>query len=169
LAWYGIISIEVRKHDEREGDKMKRNMGSVSQGTMRVEDLIPVFLRELESQKPLLRKHWKLCREIRSGMGVKGYYEEGGNSAWDLESLFDALDEYASAYFFFGAHPCDGADYGWWLSDGFQEEFQGLQVSDLSEVPKGYRGEVLHVNDHGNMTLYAYHVNHKYTELWAIV
>lgn len=33
-------------------------------------------------------------------------------------------------------------------------EFEGKVVDDLSEVPEGYRGQVLHVNDHGNVTLY---------------
>ena len=33
-------------------------------------------------------------------------------------------------------------------------EFEGKVVEDLSEVPEGYRGQVLHVNDHGNVTLY---------------
>jgi len=33
-------------------------------------------------------------------------------------------------------------------------EFEGKVVEDLSEVPKGYRGQVLHVNDHGNVSLY---------------
>jgi hypothetical protein len=36
-------------------------------------------------------------------------------------------------------------------SDG---EFEGQVVSDTSEVPKGYQGQVLHINDHGNVTLY---------------
>lgn len=33
-------------------------------------------------------------------------------------------------------------------------EYEGLQVTDLSDVPEGYKGEVLEVNDHGNVTLY---------------
>lgn len=33
-------------------------------------------------------------------------------------------------------------------------EFEGLVVDDLSEVPGRFAGEVLHVNDHGNVTLY---------------
>ncbi len=33
-------------------------------------------------------------------------------------------------------------------------EFTGLRVSDLSEVPARFRGLILHVNDHGNATLY---------------
>jgi hypothetical protein len=34
-------------------------------------------------------------------------------------------------------------------------EYDGLAVDDLSEVPDDYDGEVLHINDHGNATLYA--------------
>lgn len=33
-------------------------------------------------------------------------------------------------------------------------EFDGVIVSDLSEVANSYRGLILHVNDHGNVTLY---------------
>ena len=33
-------------------------------------------------------------------------------------------------------------------------EFEGECVSDLSDVSKGFRGLVLHINDHGNITLY---------------
>lgn len=35
-----------------------------------------------------------------------------------------------------------------------QGEFEGLKVNDLSEVPAGYKGLVLHINDHGNVSLY---------------
>lgn len=34
------------------------------------------------------------------------------------------------------------------------KEYDGLVVSDTSDIPRGYRGEVLHINDHGNVTLY---------------
>jgi hypothetical protein len=36
-------------------------------------------------------------------------------------------------------------------SDG---EFEGQVVNDTSEVTKGYQGQVLHINDYGNVTLY---------------
>ncbi len=69
------------------------------------------------------------------------------DAGWDLESLFEALDSYSPPYFYFGAHPGDGSDYGWWLPEGFAEEFEsdgnGVKVGDLADVPKGYRGEVL--------------------------
>lgn len=148
----------------------KKNLGSVSCGTMRTEDLIDSFIYELQSQRPLRREDRKLIREIRRNEKnmVDPTYYENEQSQWDLDALFDALNNYCLPYFSFGAHPGDGADYGYWLSEDFQSEFDGLQVSDLSEVPTNYTGEVLHVNDHGNMSLYVYNRGRS-RELWAIV
>ena len=147
---------------------MKRTiMGSVSSGTMLPQDLIPSFLWELDHQKPCRREHRKLIREINSRMEQENYFPSD-DAGFDLESLFDALNEYALPYFYFGAHPGDGADYGFWLSESFTEDFDGLKVSDTSEVPKGFTGEVLHVSDHGNMTLYSLSRDH-FCEVWAIV
>lgn len=146
---------------------MLRNLGSVSSGTMRPEDLIPTLISELKSQKPLARRHRRLVREINQRMNAGDYFELE-DADRDLESLFDALNEYAPSYFYFGAHPGDGSDYGYWLSECFTEDFGGLKVNDLSEVPTGHTGEVLIVNDHGNMTLYAYSRGRS-REVWAIV
>jgi hypothetical protein len=146
-----------------------RNIGSVSCGTMRPEDLIPDFTWELKQMKPLRREHRQLIREIEHNMETVEDYFSSEDASIDLnEGLFDALDAYALPYFGFGSHPGDGADYGFWLSESFPEEFDGLQVSDTADVPKGYTGEVLHVNDHGNMTLYVYSRG-RGRELWAVV
>ena len=175
---------------------MKRaNLGSVSTGTLRPEDLIPAFVSELEQQKPCHRKHRALIREVNTYLNLEecgscgAYHPEGfagdcrenqkrfandedffqSETASELlNELMDALNEYAPAYFYFGAHPGDGADFGFWLSENMPEDFDGLKVSDLSEVPTGYSGEVLHVNDHGNMTLYAYSRGRR-REVWGIV
>ena len=150
------------------------NLGSISAGTMRPEDLIPCFLSELRSQKPLRRAHAKLAKGIEWrayewSQSIEGMeYFNSDDAHEDLNVLADALSEYAPTYFYFGAHPGDGADYGYWLSEGFQDDFDGLTVSDLSEVPKGHSGEVLHVNDHGNMTLYACSRG-RLREVWGLV
>ncbi len=101
-------------------------------------------------------------------MRRRNYYasEDAGS---DLEGLFDRLEYYAPPYFYFGAHPGDGADYGFWLREDWEAAFDGLKVSDLAEVPKGYRGEVVHINDHGNMSLYCKGRNGQFREVWAIV
>jgi len=91
-------------------------MGSISSGTMRKEDLIPAFVDELEYQAGKDDKyHIALCERINEAMENDGYFD-GEDSYFDLEELFDALDEYSAPYFYFGAHPGDGSDYGWWLA-----------------------------------------------------
>ena len=146
------------------------SMGSVSSGTMRTEDLIPAFLDELEyhAKRNHRKDHLAEVKRIREASDAADYYETD-DAGWNLnETLFDALNEYALPYFYFGAHPGDGADYGFWLTDGFEYDFDGLKVSDTSEIPRGYTGEVLLVSDHGNMTLFNVVRGRKY-ELWGIV
>ena len=152
------------------------NIGSVSTATMREQDLLPRFAEELLRQKPCRRVHRSLaCKVLRrvskcidGRFGEADEYFASEDAGWDLEALTDALQEYAPAYFYFGSHPGDGADFGFWLSESFEEDFDGLRVSDLCEVPAGYSGEVLLVNDHGNMSLYAYSRG-RGRELWGIV
>jgi hypothetical protein len=144
------------------------NIGSVSSATMLPEDLIPSFLWELEHQRPLRRIHGRLVREITARMATANYFD-GDDCSDDLDELFTALDDYSPEGFYFGAHPGDGADFGYWLSESFTEDFDGLRVDDLSEVPRGYVGSILLVKDHGNMSLYVKARNHRLTECWSIV
>ncbi len=140
--------------------------GSISHGTMLPEDLIPAFVSELElcsngnpADKPL----------IDEANALEDYESDEAQDI--LNDLFDALSNYAPSYGYFGSHPGDGADYGFWLSEEFQHIFRegdGLEVSDTSEVPEDYSGEVLHVNDHGNATLY-WADKGKLNELWSVV
>src|ERR1035437_7618406 len=98
--------------------RYRRNIGSVSSATMRAEDLIPCFISELRSQRPLKREHQRLIRTIEQAMNANnmetGEYFDSDDADYDLEALFDALDAYCLPYFYFGAHPGDGADYGYW-------------------------------------------------------
>ncbi len=159
-------------------------MGSVSTATMRPEDLIPTFVANLYHSAKVSRanghchtigdvsakrrkEHVKLVADIEARMEADGYYESD-KAQYDLEALFNALEEYAAPYFYFGSHPGDGADYGYWLPEGWEEGFEGLKVSDTSEIPTSYRGEVIHVNDHGNVTLYAKSAR-KLVEIWSVV
>ena len=174
-------------------------MGSVSRATMREEDLIPTFCYELQGlarQTGILpvktrRQHAKLTREIERRIELRGEtedaaeigYYESEDADWDLESLFDALDEYAAPYFYFGAHPGDGSDYGFWLSEEWDQDAitpsevgdpydalttELLMVSDLAEIPARFRGEVAVVSDHGNVSLYV-KTSRTLREVWAIV
>jgi hypothetical protein len=144
-------------------------IGSISSGTMLNEDLIPSFLSEFQYlvEKNGIKGEKRFINRINKAMDDEEYFDSD-EAQYDIDELFNKLDELAAPYFYFGAHPGNGADYGFWLSEMMQEDFDGLKVEDLSEVPKDYRGEVLEVNDHGNMTLWI--KNSKgFKEVWAIV
>ncbi len=100
-------------------------------------------------------------------------YYDSADADYDLnETLFDLLNEFAPPYAYFGAHPGDGSDYGFWLSEDVQQDVKdngGLVVEDTSEVPEDYRGEVLHINDHGNATLYYTTESGELVEVWSVV
>lgn len=89
---------------------------SVSHGTMRPQDLIPSFLDELR----LLDS--AAYAQMVAGSAVPAYVWEDSDSDWwhsddahsVLDSLFDALNECAAEGFYFGSHPGDGSDYGFW-------------------------------------------------------
>lgn len=140
-------------------------IGSVSHATLRPEDLLPAFADTLETLArdfKRARQYRKLIKEARS------VDPESDDAPEVLSELEDALQEFAPPYFYFGAHPGDGSDFGFWLPENPFEDFDGLRVSDTSAVPRGYSGEVLHINDHGNATLYAC-TRGRCHEVWAIV
>ena len=156
----------------------RQNIGSISHGTLINEDLIESFIYELRQQRPLSRQHRKVIRDVEKTMKDAGRLErlhaevlswgDVADSSECVSELMDALDCYAPIGFYFGAHPGDGSDFGFWLSENFIEDFDGLRISDLNEIPKGYCGDVLLVNDHGNVSLYSKTRSHL-KEVWSIV
>lgn len=132
--------------------------GSISTGTLRPQDLIPAFHGAL---------HWldeKGAEGIVDGVPGEAWDDDDHafwteeNCSWIIDELSDALQEFAPPYSYFGAHEGDGADFGFWPSiDAMEEAVRDgelLKVNDTSEVPDDHRGEVMLVNDHGNVTLY---------------
>jgi hypothetical protein len=95
--------------------------------------------------------------------------EEAGHL---LEEVQNELEHFAPPYGYFGSSEGDAADFGFWLSeDALQEAIHDgtlLQVDDTSDIPGDYVGEVLHVSDHGNPTLYVADKG-TFTEVWGVV
>lgn len=115
---HGICEVCEEKLRREEKMKRKDNIGTVSEGTMRPEDLIPKFLDHLELQEEISRGHRDLITEMRVRQQDSDYFDTE-HSNYDLEELFDALNEYAPEDYYFGAHPGDGACYGYWrVEDG---------------------------------------------------
>ncbi len=144
------------------------SFGSVSSGTLRTEDLLSSFADELAYQLRRQPRSFKR-REFRKLISDAARIDPEHEDASDLVSeLQDALEVFAPPYGYFGTLAGDGADFGYWLGD-ITHAFDGLRVNDTSEVPRGYRGEVLHVNDHGNITLYVVNARGKFREVWGVV
>ena len=150
-------------------------LGSISHGTLRDEDLIPVFMDTLETmdakRAKSLRWQYRKLFNYYSEERIKPYSDREierlnvDASYLVNEVLYDALNEHCPSYTYFGAHPGDGSDFGVWVSDeqiqdDIKDEFL-TAVSDLAEIddmitqtgiiPK----TVILTNDHGNETLYA--------------
>jgi hypothetical protein len=92
---------------------------SVSHGTLRLQDLIPAFLDELERQHP--EAHEQLM--LMPFGPIPAYVQDEGDDSpwWDSEAasnllaqLIDALDECAPEGCYFGPHEGDGSDFGFW-------------------------------------------------------
>lgn len=131
------------------------DFGSVSTATMRPEDLIPAFVWKLERLVDG-DEHKDLIAEANA---IEDYDSEQADEV--LTELFDALDEAAPQYGYFGANEGDGADYGFWLSSDWQQcaRDDGVVFVDdamkLLDRPLGIGEFGCVVNDHGNCTLYS--------------
>jgi hypothetical protein len=143
---------------------------------MKSEDLLSALSSELEYQmkRQTTRFPRGKLRKLLLWADRLGRVMEHSDTPDDYASaavaeLFEALEQFALPYGYFGSLEGDGADYGYWLQSNLVEDFDGLKVDDTSEVPRSYRGEVLHVNDHGNVTLYISNGRGKLTEIWGVV
>ncbi len=136
--------------------------GSISTGTLRTADLLVAMAGTLEA---LVRANFDnlTMAEVLDYGNVIGRakdmatYEDSEETEDGQEMVYTLtakLEPFAPPYCYFGTLEGDGADFGYWLDHGALEEFDGLRVSDLSEVGPQYGGEILLVNDHGNVSLY---------------
>lgn len=157
---------------------MKRNypIGTISHGTMRDEDLIPEFASTLRAMPGITRQDRSLACGILHDCKKRRYFSgntmECETRSHDLDALFDALNNYAGPFMYFGSHPGDGSDYGFWLSEEWEQNLEddgGIKVKDLSEVPADHIGYIALVSDHGNVTLYRRGRNHLLYEEWSLV
>lgn len=92
-------------------------LGTISHGTMREEDLIPCFaglLEELAKEANRLEDFAALLQE--AGAYAEGVKDETIDPSNILNDLFDALDKFAPKGCYFGAHEGDCSDYGFWAT-----------------------------------------------------
>lgn len=154
-------------------------LGSISSGTLRTEDLLEALADELEGilqaedggADPDVMQVIREARELLD-VGPDNWTDHQQEAAsWLVnEDLMDALNEHAPPYCYFGAHEGDGADFGYWLSDdAIRDAIQDGEILPVSDDRNAKYRQVpeyiLHTNDHGNQTLYRLDL----TEVWAVV
>ena len=164
-------------------------IGTVSEATHRTEDLIPAFMSVLERYAP--ERYAQLSEECPQTLEDGEYPDYESACAWLEETLFDAMADIAPPYTYFGTHPGDGADFGFWPDIESLEEEARYGYGDAVKVDAGDRwewdsrtGEVIHwleedaqprkavaslvmsVTDHGNVTLYDAKTRQ---EIWSVV
>lgn len=96
--------------------------GSISHGTLRNQDLIPAFLDAIQEIAP---DAYAQIMAAPFGPIPAYVHDEGDSSAWWdsedaswlLEDLFNVLDEHAPPGHYFGAHPGNDSDFGFWMSE----------------------------------------------------
>lgn len=157
-------------------------IGSISTGTLRMEDLIPALLWELERIR-LSRPHRRGVQSIRKASDVDGYFESTEHDCMeDYQELCDIAECYVPDYCYFGAHEGDGADVGVWPTipedddynvyrSSYQPGESAIQDRDVNTVDTDGRRRYthyLHVNDHGNATLYR-RAGNRWVEVWSVV
>ncbi len=83
---------------------------SLSHATMRPEDLIPTFVEFLWSEGYHVSRYvYNAYRRVNAGLE-----ERPDEFYFATDELFDALDAIAPEGTYFGAHPGDGSDFGFW-------------------------------------------------------
>lgn len=91
---------------------IKPNLGSVSHGTLRKEDLIPRFSEVLKECVFMNDLPLEDFNDLIHEANTVDFTSDRADSI--LEELFDALNEFAPDNAIFGAHEGDGSDFGFW-------------------------------------------------------
>lgn len=163
------------------------SIGSISHGTLRTEDLLEAFASELEYQMQSNAEEWcsdegrkerdGLCELVGQAREIDPDHEDAAELVWELTA---ALEQFAPAYTYFGAHEGDGSDFGFWPAyDAIEDEVRGRMLSSGDETPCAccFEGDYFwQVNERGNGAMYqrvaepAGQFTHwTWVELWSVV
>jgi hypothetical protein len=130
-------------------------LGSISTGTLLIEDIFPAYLDQLDKLSP----NSPLSKEVWAYMETGALLEEHEN-AWGIVEQIDLLlNELCPPFVYFGALEGDGADFGFWPDmDRLNEELQWERDHYPDDsIPDALELEdynvIVQVSDHGNVTV----------------
>ena len=90
-------------------------IGTVSHGTLRTEDLIEAFSRELDylANRSDMPRHPQIDNILKDAADCRDFDSEDASDI--VQELIEWLQEYAPPFAYFGAHEGDGSDFGFWI------------------------------------------------------
>ena len=112
----------------------KAKLGTVSRSTFVTSELIKGFVAELERIETKKGENAARLRRQAAQLDDADHGEEGMEL---LVKLIDDLNAHAPAYCYFGAHPADHSDFGFWVEDEARQamERDGVRmVKSLDET-----------------------------------
>jgi hypothetical protein len=140
-------------------------LGTVSHGTLRLQDLLPRFLEtltalggdiptDLECPKHIEYLNWPGPDTTACDDDSPFWTSE--EAGWDMEALCDALQNCSPPFVYFGTIEGDGSDFGYWpdmdsLNDAMRSTTSDFQADNCWTLADD--GIIVHVNDHGNVTV----------------
>jgi len=160
-------------------DHYTMNIGSISHGTLRTQDLLTACADEIDkildtdSGETTYTARLSVMTIRDSARGCAAALEARDDhdetpAIDDLDSIadetlqecYELLSECTPAYCYFGAHAGDGSDLGCWPDMGqIEADLESGELAKISDpneldsLPTDCCGAV-HVSDHGNLALY---------------
>ena len=143
-------------------------LGSISTGTLKTQDLLPYFLETLTARGGKIPSDLECGKYIEyinwpaPGTTACDYddkFWDSDEAHWDMEALTDALNELCPPFVYFGTHPGDGADFGFWVDfDAVDEScarkhHRCTHNPDTGEIVLEDESVIVQVSDHGNVTV----------------
>ena len=149
------------------------SLGTISTDTLRPEDLISAFASELAYLAKRAGEHPRYAELVSRAEALSAADDPAPEAISEMvDELREALECFAPPYCYFGSHPDDGADFGFWPEPDFQRMMRDddvLQVAGLADIPADFRGEVLVVNDHGNCAFGTIDDTGEFHAIWSCV
>jgi hypothetical protein len=141
-------------------------LGSISTGTLRPEDLIPAFTYTMgELTHNPISNTSKYPNEAMAKLWDEAIHLIGTDQWWTLDpedsgvngllnDLTDALNELCPPFVYFGTLEGDGADFGFWPDIETIQEIVNIAECDASQgISCPDDGVIVQVSDHGNVTV----------------
>jgi hypothetical protein len=143
----------------------------VSWGTLRTCDLLEAcadFIRSSVPDEMLTDQIRDTLSDLKEGFdseeGWEPYVESLGEDVEYIlhEELFPFLGEISPPWHYFGSHPGDGSDIGFYFDgEGFQQDvWEGSTVASGDELPESKEGDSMDpdffavINERGNVDVY---------------